>query len=206
MPSGRYSFHDTHDDTSLGEERFSCAVGPSGWRYTAQSFAADGTVDGSVDLTLDSRSRPLRLELRRHGWQVRGGTLAGLTWVRTHVEDADLTFTREGNEKAHAFTGRSPAFLIATARMLALEEGSSTRVRVVSFTEPLLAPRTLDQGWALEGIETHPTDSGPLTVRRFRVADLETGDEGLVHIAGDVVVSAPGVELEELETPPGPWI
>jgi hypothetical protein len=90
--------------------------------------------------------------------------------------------------------------------MLALAEGTSARVRVVSFTEPLLAPRTADQGWALEGIETHPTDTGPLTVRRFRVADLATGDEGLVHIAGDVVLSAPGIELEELETPPGPWI
>jgi hypothetical protein len=206
MPSGRYSFHDTHDDTPLGEERFSCAAGPSGWRYTAQTFTADGAPDGAVDLTLDSRSRPLRLELRRHGWQVRGGALSGLTWVRTHLEDTDLTFTREGNEKAHAFAGRSPSFLVATARMLALAEGSSARVRVVSFTEPLLAPRTLDQGWALEGIETHSTDSGPLTVRRFRVADLETGEEGLVHMAGDVVLAAPGVELEELETPPGPWI
>ncbi|WP_037605446.1 hypothetical protein [Streptacidiphilus rugosus] len=206
MPSGRYSFHDTHDDTPLGEERFSCAAGPSGWRYTSQTFAPDGRADGAVDLTLDSRFRPVRLELRREGWQVRGGTLAGLTWVRTHVEDVDLSHTREGQEKAHAFAGRSPAFLVATARMLALSEGASTRVRVVSFTEPVLAPRTLDQGWTLEGIETHPTDSGPLTVRRFRVADLETGEEGLVHLAGDVVLSAPGVELEDLETPPGPWI
>ncbi|MEZ0070612.1 hypothetical protein ABIA32_006665 [Streptacidiphilus sp. MAP12-20] len=206
MPSGRYSFYDTHDDTTLGEERFSCAPGPSGWRYTSQTFAADGSTDGAVDLTLDSRFRPVRLELRRDGWQVRGGTLAGLTWVRTHLADTDLSHTREGHEKAHAFAGRSPAFLLATARMLALTEGASTRVRVVSFTEPVLAPRTLDQGWALEAIETHPTDSGPLTVRRFRVADLATGEEGLVHLAGDVVLSAPGVELEQLDTPPGSWI
>ncbi|WP_370150745.1 hypothetical protein [Streptacidiphilus sp. EB129] len=202
MPSGRYSFYDTHDHTPLGEERFSCAPGPSGWRYTAQTFTPDGTPDGSVDLTLDSLARPLRLELRAAGWLIRGGALDGLTWVRSHRDDPEGLQAREGNDRAHTFAGRSPSFLIATARLLRLTEGASTRVRVVAFTDPVLAPRTLDQGWTLEGIETHPTDSGPLQVERYRVADLETGDEGLVHLAGDVVLAAPGIELEQLENPP----
>ena len=202
MPSGRYSFYDTHDDTPLGEERFSCAPGPSGWRYTAQTFAVDGTTAGSIDLTLDSRSRPLRLELRLGGWQVRGGALDGLTWVRTHADDTEGLHTREGSDRAHAFTGRSPAFLIASARLLRLQPGASSRLRVVALTDPVLAPRTFDQGWTLDAIESHATDSGPLHVERYRVADLATGDEGLVHIAGDVVLAAPGIELEQLETPP----
>ena len=202
MPSGRYSFYDTHDGVPLGEERFSCAPGPSGWRYVSKTFATDGTPDGSVDLTLDSRSRPLRLELRRDGWQIRGGMLDGLSWVRSHSADTDGLHTREGNDRAHAFTGRSPAFLIATARLLRLSPGGSSRLRVVALTEPVLAPRTFDQGWTLDAIESHATDSGPLDVERYRVADLATGEEALVHLAGDVVLAAPGIELEELETPP----
>ena len=202
MPSGRYSFYDTHDNTPLGEERFSCAPGPSGWRYTAQTLGVGGEPDGSIDLTLDALSRPLRLELRAGGWQIRAGLLDGLSWVRSHQDDVEGTRTRPGNERAHAFAGRSPAFLIATARLLRLSPGGSTRLRVVAFTDPVLAPRTLDQGWTLDGIESHPTDSGPLTVERYRVADLATGDEATVHLAGDVVLAAPGIELEQLETPP----
>jgi hypothetical protein len=202
MPSGRYSFYDTHDQTPLGEERFSCAPGPSGWRYTAQTFGTDGEPDGSVDLTLDALSRPLRLELRAAGWQIRAGLLDGLSWVRSHQDDPDGSHAREGGDRAHAFAGRSPAFLVATARLLRLSPGGSTRLRVVAFTDPVLAPRTLDQGWSLEAVETHPTDSGPLVVERYRVADLATGDEGEVHLAGDVVLAAPGIELEQLETPP----
>lgn len=202
MPSGRYSFYDTHDGTPLGEERFSCAPGPSGWRYTGQTFGTDGEPDGAVDLTLDALSRPLRLELRAGPWTVRAGLLDGLSWVRGHQDDTTGTHSRDGNDRAHAFTGRSPAFLVATARLLRLSEGGSTRLRVVAFTDPVLAPRTFDQAWTLDGIESHPTDTGPLVVERYRVADLATGDEGVVHLAGDVVLAAPGIELEQLETPP----
>jgi hypothetical protein len=202
MPSGRYSFHDTHDDAPLGEERFSCARGPSGWRYTAQTFAVSGEPEGSIDLTLDLHSRPLRLELRHQGWQIRGGMLDGLSWVRSHQDDPAGRHAREGSERAHAFMGRSPAFLIATARLLRLEPGASTRLRLVQLTEPVLAPHTIDQGWTLEATDTHATDSGPLLVERYRIADLGTGEESVVHLAGDVVLAAPGIELEQLESPP----
>ncbi|GAA1955812.1 hypothetical protein [Kitasatospora viridis] len=205
MPNGRYSLHDPHHGTLLGEERFSCAPGPAGWRYVAKSYAPDGAVLGSVDLTLDSRSRPLRMELRAGGWQVRGGAVDGVAWVRTDAADPGGAAAVEGHDRAHGFAGDSPAFLIATARLLDLAEGAAARVRLVSFSGAALAPRTFDQGWTFAGTEEHPTDSGPLRVERYLVADLETGEQHEVHLAGDVVLSAPGIELESLDSPPNPW-
>jgi hypothetical protein len=205
MPNGRYSLHDPHDQTLLGEERFSCAPGPAGWRYVAKRYALDGALLGSTDLTLDSRARPLRMDLRAGGWQVRGGAVDGVAWVRTAAADPTGAAATEGHDRAHGFSGDSPAFLIATARLLRLAEGASARVRLVSFTGAALAPRTFDQGWTLRSVEEHPTDSGPLRVERYQVADLETGEQHEIHLAGDVLLAAPGVELEELDSPPNPW-
>ncbi|MEU1201786.1 hypothetical protein ABZ446_37005 [Streptomyces sp. NPDC005813] len=210
MPRGRYSLHDPHDHTPLAEEHFHCAPGPSGWRYVAQrttpsdSGTAPGPhhseVTGSVDLALDELGRSIRLELHAAGWQVRGAALDGVTWVRTDPTGTEAT---EGNVRAHAFTGTSPAFLVATARLLRLTPSvSATRVRLVAFTDPVLAPRTLDQSWALIASEAHTTDSGPLIVDEYQVTALDTGEQHSVHIAGDVVLAAPGIELEHLETPP----
>ncbi|MBF4134414.1 hypothetical protein [Streptomyces albidoflavus] len=202
MPKGRYSLHDPHDHTPLAEEHFHCAPGPHGWRYVAQltTPAPENDHLGSVDLTLDDLGRPLRLELHSGGWQVRGGALDGVTWVRTDPTGEEAT---EGTVAAHAFTGNSPAFLVATARLLRLTTTSPpTRVRLVSFTGQALAPRTLDQQWALRSSETHATDNGPLTVDEYLVGDVETGEQHTVHLAGDVILSARGIELEDLETPP----
>ena len=148
MPRGRYSLHDPHDHTPLAEEHFHCAPGPSGWRYVSQLTSPPRRAHaGSVDLALDELGRPIRLELHAAGWQVRGAALDGVTWVRTDPTGAHAT---EGNVRAHAFTGTSPAFLIATARLLRLTpSASATRVRLVAFTDPVLAPRTVDQSWAL---------------------------------------------------------
>ena len=123
-----------------------------------------------------------------------------MTWVRT---DPTGEHAQEGNAPAHAFTGVSPAFWVATARLLRLAPGGpATRVRLVSFQPPVLAPLTVDQSWSLVSRTAHSTDSGLLPVDNFRVADLATGDEHDVHIAGDVVLAAPGIELEDLDTPP----
>ncbi|KUH37426.1 MULTISPECIES: hypothetical protein [Streptomyces] len=200
MPRGRYSLHDPHDHTPLGEEHFHCAPGPSGWRYVAQTTTPSGEHAGSVDLTLDDLGRPLRLELHAGGWQVRGAALDGVTWVRTDPTGDHAT---EGNVPAHAFTGTSPAFLVALTRLLRLTPGTgATRVRLVALTDPVLAPLTVDQSWALVTSETHPTDNGPLTVDEYEVTTLDTGERHTVHIAGDVVLAAPGIELEDLQTPP----
>lgn len=50
--------------------------------------------------------------------------------------------------------------------------------------------------------EAHPTDNGPLTVDEYQVSALDTGERHTIHLAGDVVLSAPGIELEDLESPP----
>lgn len=200
MPRGRYSLHDPHDRTPLGEEHFQCATGPSGWRYFSQITTPSGEHAGSVDLTLDALGRPLRLELHTSSWQVRGAALDGVSWVRT---DPSGEHAQPGNVAAHTFIGASPAFLVATARLLRPPtSGAATRVRLVSFTAPVLAPRTLDQSWALLETASHATDSGPLVVEHYQVSDLQTGEQNAVHLAGDVVLAAPGIELEELESPP----
>ncbi|KRV48717.1 hypothetical protein AQ490_22830 [Wenjunlia vitaminophila] len=202
MPRGRYSRYDPYDSTPLGEEHFHCASGPSGWRYTAQTTTSSGEHSGSVDLTTDTLGRSLRLELHSAGWRVRAAHLDGLTWVRS---DPTGEHAQEGNARAHGFTGASPAHLVATARLLRLTPGGPpTRVRLVAFTPPALAPRTLDQSWALTSTEAHPTDSGTLTVCNYQVTDLETGERHAIHLAGDVVLAAPGVELEDLDGPPSP--
>ncbi|MEU1895766.1 hypothetical protein [Streptomyces pristinaespiralis] len=200
MPRGRYSLHDPHDHTPLGEEHFQCAPGPSGWRYVSRTTTPSGDDAGSVDLALDELGRPIRLELHAASWQVRGAAIDGVTWVRT---DPTGTDAREGNAPAHAFTGTSPAFLVATARLLRLAPGApATRVRLLAFTDPVLAPRTVDQSWALVKSEAHTTDNGLLTVDEYQVNALDTGEQHAVHIAGDVVLAAPGIELEDLESPP----
>ncbi|MFJ3925378.1 hypothetical protein [Streptomyces sp. NPDC090022] len=200
MPRGRYSLHDLHDHTPLYEEHFHCAPGPSGWRYVSQLTGPGGEHRGSVDLAIDELGRPIRLELNAASWQVRAAAIDGVTWVRTDPTGTEAT---EGNVHAPAFTGSSPAFLVATARLLRLTPGApATRVRLVHFTDPVLAPRTVDQAWALLKSEAHATDSGPLMVDEYRVSALDTGEVHTVHLAGDVVLSAPGIELEHLESPP----
>ncbi|MCX5397397.1 hypothetical protein [Streptomyces sp. NBC_00102] len=202
MPRGRYSLHDPHDRTPLGEEHFHCAPGPSGWRYVAQRTTPSGDHLGSTDLALDELGRPIRLELHAGGWQIRGAALEGVTWVRTDPTGADPA---EGNVRAHAFSGTSPAFLVAVTRLLRLTPDSpETRIRLVTFTDPVLAPLTVDQSWALMDSEAHATDNGPLLVDTYQVSDLNTGERHTVHLAGDVVLAAPGIELEDLESPPSP--
>ncbi|MFE6780094.1 hypothetical protein [Streptomyces sp. NPDC057702] len=200
MPRGRYALHDPHDHTPLGVERFHCAPGHSGWRYVSQVTTPSGEPTGSVDLTIDELGRPLRLELQAADWHIRAAAIDGVTWVRT---DTSGTHAVEGNAAAHAFTGASPAFLVAATRLLRLTPDSpATRLRLVAFTDPVLAPRTLDQSWQLLGSEAHGTDNGPLVVDEYQVNELDTGEQHSVHIAGDVVLSAPGIELEDLDTPP----
>jgi hypothetical protein len=200
VPRGRYSLHDPHDHTPLGDEHFQCATGPSGWRYVSQITTPSGDHAGSVDLALDELGRPVRLELHAGDWQVRGAALDGVTWVRT---DPSGDHAQQGNAAAHSFTGSSPAFLIATSRLLRPAVGEpATRVRLVALTPPVLAPRTLDQSWTLLHTESHATDNAPLIVENYQVSEVGTGEQHPVHIAGDVVLAAPGIELEELESPP----
>ena len=71
-----------------------------------------GAAIGGIDITVDDAWRQLRVEISAGSWVVRGGRSgADTVWVRGTDEDTAA---------AYGFTGRSPAFLIVTARLLAL--------------------------------------------------------------------------------------
>jgi hypothetical protein len=189
VPAGEYQLGDEL------VERFSCAPGPVGWRYVGT-----GSDGGRVDVTVDARWRQVRVDLRTGSWTLRGG-VAGreLLWVRGGVDGTDAA---EHAAPAAAFTGRSPVFLIVTARMLGLEPGGSTTVALVEIAGDALATRAVRQRWTLHDITEHQADLGVLRVERYEVADLDTGEVGEVQLAGDVVLAAPGVELAALDGPP----
>ena len=194
MPRGTYLLDGA-------EEEFSCAAGPAGWRY----------VSAGLDLVLDAAGRQVRVEFRGGGWVLRGGVSGPSTlWTRVPGPvgpgGAGLAGAAgaagPGSEQvaeAAGFAGESPGLLVAAARVLQLEPGGRARLRLVSVTGDALATRVVEQGWELVSVGAH----GPLSVARYRVAALDTGEVGEVHLAGDVVLAAPGVELTALESPPG---
>jgi hypothetical protein len=200
MPRGLYSLRD-HDGAVVAYERFSCAPGPAGWRYNAQVLAPDGrTPTGLVDVTTDASGRQIRVEVREGCWIVRGGVAGGETvWVRTGASGEDAG---EDTAAAAGFAGRSPGFLVAVARLVGLRPGASSRVRLVALTDPVLAPLTVNVTWSLTRLEEHPTEGGPLPVERYETADLASGQRAIIHLVGDVVLAAPGIELDALDTPP----
>jgi hypothetical protein len=184
------------------DERFQCAPGPSGWRYV--SDRSDGL---HTDLTVDSRWCPVRMELRTRDWLVRGGlTGPELLWLRSPAGSGttplDSPGTTEHAVRARGFLGDSPGFLVAVARSLRFEAGAQADVRLVRLTGSQLAALTVRQRWRLAEIMRHDTDLGPLPVERYEVTDLATGETVALHLAGDVVLEAPGIELTELESPP----
>ena len=198
MPRGRYSLHDPHDHTPLGEEHFHCATGPSGWRYVSQITAPAGDHAGSVDLTLDELGRPIRLELHAASWQVRGAALDGVTWVRT-----DPAGARPEGQRARPRLHRHLARLPRRHRTAAAPGARRRRDPRPPGRLHRAGPRAPHPRPVLGPDRTaHATDTGPLVVDEYRVTDLDTGEQFAVHLAGDVVLAAPGVELEELDAPP----
>ena len=186
MPRGTYRL-------ASGDEDFSCAPGPAGWRYVSS------WPGGRLDLTVDGGGRQVRVELAADGWLLRGGVSGPSTvWVRSGAGESPV----ERSAAAAGFAGASPGLLVAAVRLLRLSPGARARLRLVDVGGPALATRVVEQGWELVGVTSHPTETGPLPVGRYRVADLETGEVGEVHVAGDVVLAAPAVELVELASPP----
>ena len=105
----------------------------------------------------------------------------------------------ERSAEAAGFAGASPGLLVAAARLLRLTPGARARLRLVEVTGDVLATRVVEQGWELVEV----TAPGGLAVSRYRVVALDTGETGEVHLAGDVVLAAPGVELAALSSSPG---
>ena len=189
VPSGVYRYADGRTET------FSCVDAPAGWSYAG--LRDDGS---RVELTVDSRWRPVRCELSTARWRLRGGSLGReLTWVRSAADGSDPA---EDAADAAGFLAESPAFLVVLPRMLALPLQGSAWVRMVTLWQPLLAPLVVERGWTLEAVEEHATPSGPLVVQRYRVEDRATGEHVVLHLAGDVVLDGPGVTLDELDGAP----
>ncbi|MEV0406321.1 hypothetical protein [Actinoallomurus sp. NPDC050550] len=183
MPHGTY-LHETDV-----EERFACAPDGGGWRYSAER--SDG---GTVELVADSLWRPARLQVTAGEHVLRGGAVgAELLWV---------TAGREHTARATGFLGESPGLLVAVARSLRLAEGERVDVRILLVTAPSLAVRTVPQRWSLAETAWHDADGERVPVDRYEITDLETGELSEIHLAGDVVVAAPGIELVNLENPP----
>lgn len=205
MPRGTYLHL-----ADQAEERFQCAPGAGGWRYVGER--ADG---GRTDLTVDGRWRQIRVELSSASWLLRGG-IAGrdVLWVRTGEEGgaasggtasggaAGLSGGAEYAATAAGFLADSPGFLVAVARSFRLDPGEHAVVTLVRLSGPALAPLTVTQRWLLAEITTYDTELAPLPVERYEVTDLATGEPIAVHLAGDVVLDAPGIELTDLDTPP----
>lgn len=188
MPSGTY----LHVDEGR-EERFQCAPGPGGWRYTSRR--SDGV---RTDLVVDARWRQIRVEVVTPVWWVRGGvTGPEVAWVRAAGETGT-----EHSERASGFMAESPGFLVAVARSLELDDNAQANVRLVRLGGSSLAPLTVDYRWSRAGTSTYETDTEPLAVAEYGVTDLATGETEAVHLAGDVVLAAPGIELTGLESPP----
>jgi hypothetical protein len=201
VPRGSYLHLDPHDGVPVAVEEFSCAAGPSGWRYAAVlRETAGGPETGRVDVTLDGGGRQVRVELAAGGWLLRGGVAGPETvWLRSAGDGSEAI---ERAEHATGLTGRSPAFLVATARRLRLPPGGRARVRLVAVLEPALGTLLTDEQWSLAGVTTHTTETGPLPVARYDVANLATGETRTVHLAGDVVLAAAALELTDLHSPP----
>ena len=70
--------------------------------------------------------------------------------------------------------------------------------RLVQVTEPVLSTRVVEQVWSLAGQEVRDG----LAVDTWRVDVPATGARSVLHLAGDVVLSATGVRLLELDGGP----
>lgn len=199
MPKGTYQ-HLGPDGSVEVVERFSCAPGPSGWRYVSGLSTPDGTEVGSVDVTLDDLGRQLRVSLTAGEWTLRGGRSGpDLLWVRRPAEP-DLADVRELRQEAAGFIGASPAFLLAVSALVG-EADEPVRLRLVRLTGALSA-RRVDEQWQLVDTAAHQGELGVLNVSSYRRVDLETGEHGDLHVSGDVVLDAPGIALDELSAAP----
>lgn len=83
-----------------------------------------------------------------------------------------------------------------------LAAGAAVDVRLLRVSGVALATLTEAWRWRLASMTRHETEIGSLPVEQYEVADLATGEVHHIHLAGDVVLDAPGIELIELDTPP----
>lgn len=184
-------------------ERFSCAPGPAGWRYTSPV----------LDLVCDHRFRCLRVQATTAaGAWVRGGrsVLDDATPVLLWTGSGDPS--RERRARADAVLAPSPGTLVALTRSVAPPGASRAgrAVAAVRFDEPAMGGLSVRLQVSRDGADEHEG----LLAERWHVDDLDAGTRTEVHLAGDVVLWAVrrgspeedpwDVELADLDSPPSP--
>ncbi|CAM5292330.1 hypothetical protein SGLAM104S_10230 [Streptomyces glaucescens] len=91
--------------------------------------------------------------------------------------------TPKAETSAHAFTGTSPAFLIATVSCASPPPGSATRVRLVAFRGPgprPAHPRPSHWPWWEE--KRAPLTTAPWAWTNLQVTALDTGERRAAHL------------------------
>jgi len=193
VPRGTYLL--SGHDGPYALERFSCAPGPAGWRYVAtREQPGTGALLGRLDLVLDARGAPVRVQVETGGWVLRGGVVGAQALWRRGPD--------ERGERAVGFTGTSPAWAVAAARLLAAAPAPApapapVRLRLVRLGDEALSTRLVEESWAHTGTATREG----LVVVRYETADLGTGERRVVHLSGDVVLDAPDTVLLDLDGP-----
>lgn len=150
-----------------------------------ESFSSDDErylglrMDGDrIELFADGR-----LVALHDGWEVRGGVAGAETiWVRG---------AEEHQATAEGFTGASPGYDLATARVLGLQVGQARQLKLIEIAEPVAAARTVTHAWAR-------TEAAEPDLERYEVADLDTGERWVVHLSGRVLVSREGTRPAQL--------
>lgn len=186
MPQGTYLLQGTgHEPGPYALERFSCAAGPAGWRYVAtREHPETGARLGRLDVVLDESGAAVRVQVEAGGWVLRGGVVGGQVLWRRGDE--------EHSERAVGFTGTSPVWALAAARLAGPQP---RRLRLVRLGDEALATRVVEQGWVRTGQEQR----GGVEVVRLEVADLDTGERRALHVSGDLLLDAPGSVLLDLQ-------
>lgn len=160
-------------------ERFRCGPDAGGWAYTAvREQPGTGAVLGRLELRLDDGGVTTRLEVAAGRWVLRGGCVGGAVLWRRGAD--------EGEQLAAGFWGTSPSYALAAVRRLQLQVGESRRVRLVEVTEPVLAPRLVEQAWTRRAPD------------RWTVDDLATGERQDLQVSDDALVAGTGLTLTTL--------
>ncbi|WP_157430074.1 hypothetical protein [Actinomadura oligospora] len=132
------------------------------------------------------------------------GTTSSESWNITSEEPAPVDGPRgtEPGPSEWAGTESSSGAEVDASEHNALLAGTAVDVRLVRVSGFALATLTESSRWRLASVTRHETETGPLPVEQYEVADLSTGELQHVHLAGDVILDAPGIELIDLDGPP----
>ena len=176
MPSATYELLDM-EGRVRGSEDLRCAPGPIGWRsFSTVTFDGAGS---RVDLSVDARWHPVRIRIENDAHQLIVSQRGGKASVLLDEEPSEM-------QGAPIASFPSPAFLVAATR--AMPAGGAAKAIAID-------PVTLQASWddqvyeLLARSQRIETPVGVFEAALWRTVGRE------FWIAGDVVVSGPGLRL-----------